>query len=705
MAAVSNRLFFLLALCLIAGSVDARKEKLTTVKDLRYGVALYWYYQGDYMNALSELLVAKERGGIVGHGDNPEIMEGGFSLGFGMERHASEIFQRLLSENRSKDSQDAAWFFMSKLRYLREDYAGSQAALDKVRDKPAAAIREDVYAHRINLAIRQNQLDVAEQLIRKRNPGDEWMPYINYNMGAAYARNQSFNDSIEYFRRLSKVEYPTDELRALYDKAMTSGGYAYLLSGQYQEAIDEFSKVRLTSALSNRALLGYGWAAAEQERFEEALKPWTYLAESSLIDENSQEALIAVPYAYEKLGSKALALQGFQRAEQGFLEEMQRLDSVIESMQGRQFLNALSIERSEGMDWLKHVRDNQVSPQLSYLAELFSREDFQGVVQELRDLLAIQQDMYDWQNKLTFYADLMVEREQGRSEKAEDLAARDLTIQIKQMKAKRKQLAQKIERIAASRDYFALANEDEKDLVDRVLRAKKSIELLRETDPFIDETEEAIRRYYGILYWEASENFSDRMWRAVKTLNRLDDTLATVTRNHEKVEYIIDNAQDLAPMNARIRDGQGRVEIELARIELAIDVTSDKLRDQTLAVLNNQKRRLNHYIAQSRLSIARLYDQSLKDHNEAAIEQAEEKRQQAVQDANAAPDAESATPPDSASQNTEQDVPENATESTTESRAENSQEGAQPVSQRGSQESPAATTPSTNNDAASGGGQ
>ncbi|VUD53541.1 hypothetical protein TDB9533_01855 [Thalassocella blandensis] len=653
MGAVSRLSVFLFSVLLgISATAQAKKEKLTTVKDLRYGVALYWYYQGDYMNALSELMVAKERGGIQGHGDNPEIMEGGFALGYGMERHASDIFQRLLSENRSRDSQDAAWFFMSKLRYLRGDWAGAEAALEKVSDKPAIAIRDDVYAHRINLAIRQDQLAEAEKLLRKRNPGDDWMPYINYNLGSAYARHQKYLDSVAYFRRLAKQEYPTDELRALYDKAMTAGGYAYLLAGQYQLAIKEFSKVRLTSALSNRALLGYGWAASELGEFELALKPWIHLSQSSLVDENSQEALIAVPYAYEKLDKRGLALQGFQHAEQSFLEEIQRLEGVTQSMQGKQFLDALSLDRSEGMDWLKYVRDNQVSPQLSYLAELFAREEFQGVVQELRDLLGLQQDLLAWQDKLDFYADLMLEREQGRADRAAKLAAQDLTLQIKLMKAQRKQLAQKIERIAAERDFFALATEDEKDLIDRVLRSQKAIDALRETDPFIDESEEAIRRYYGILYWQASENFSDRMWRAVKTLNRLDSNLATITRNHEKVEYIINNAQDLAPLKSRIAQGQRRVKVQLARTDLAITATSYNLRQQTLAVLDEQRTRLNHYVAQSRLSIARLYDQSLQDeaNAQAQLQKAAAEKMKAEGEQNAEPAAASATATDSLSE-------------------------------------------------------
>ena len=87
---------------------------------------------------------------------------------------------------------------------------------------------------------------------------------------------------------------------SLYDKAMTSAGYAYLLNKRYQEAIDQFSQVRLNSPVANRALLGYGWAAAESNNYSLALKPWTALSQRNLVDESAQEVLIALPYAYEK---------------------------------------------------------------------------------------------------------------------------------------------------------------------------------------------------------------------------------------------------------------------------------------------------------------------------------------------------------------------------------------------------------------------
>lgn len=631
MAAVTLRLIALLFLVsLYAADVSAKKSKqLTAVEDMRYGVALYHYYQGDYMLALTELLIAKQRGGIQGHGDNPEIMEGGFSLGFGLERHASAIFERLLEQNRSRRSQDAAWFFLSKLRYLREDWQGAEEAISRVRTKPHLDIRSEVYAHRINLAIQQGDLQSATKLLRKRTPAEDWLPYIHYNLGAAYARQGEIKEAIQYFEKLSIEQFPTDELRVLYDKAMTSAGYAYILDKQYKKAITQFSRVRLTSAHSNRALLGYGWAAAELGEFKEALKPWEYLAKSSLIDENSQEALIAVPYAYEKLGREGLALEYFQLAEANFIDELTRLEGVISGMSGNQLLEAFKIERSSGMDWLKHVRENQVSPQLGYLAQLFSREEFQGLVQELRDLVGIREDLIEWQEKLEFYLELTVTREQGRNKKAEELAARELSDSIAQMQEHRTTLARRIENIAANKDYFALANEDEKDLIERVQRSQKSIAALKASDPYIEENEEAIRRYYGVLYWDASEKFSDRLWRVVKTLNLLDKTLATLTRNHEKVEYLIGSADDLVPMKNRMAELSDRLEVMVALVDLVVEKTQDDLRSQTSKILETQRTRLNHYIAQSRLSQARLYDKALKASMEAAYSATPENAEQA----------------------------------------------------------------------------
>ncbi len=610
MGIVNLRLVVLsLVAILPLGSAFAKKP-LSSVADLRYGVALFHYYQGEYINALTELLVAKEKGGIKGHGDNPEIMEGGFSLAYGMERHASDIFERLLEENRPVNVRDSAWFYLSKLRYLREDWPASQDALDRVSKSPDKSIRADVFAQKVNLAIKRENLDLAARLLKKDRARGGWAPYLYFNLGSAYARNQQYENAIDQFNRLRLRKDLADEHKALFDQAMTAAGYSSIFSDKYPAAISYFSKVRLTSALSNNALLGYGWAAAEMGDYREALKPWVHLSSQTLIDENSLEALVAVPYAYEQLGAEGQALNAYKGAEEKFNEEIARLDEVIETMQGDTMLQALQIEGSRGLDWLKYAENNELAPRLSYLADLFAKEAFQGFVQELRDLIAIKNNLLEWQEKLGFYEQIIFQRQDYRNNKEEVLAAGNMENEIGRIKRKRDFIAAELERIRSEKDFFAIADEEKSEFIDRLSRAKQNIELLRDTDPFIDESEEMVRWYHGILMWQSAEEFADRTWKTEKALAQLDRALNTTRGNYDLVENIIKDAPDLDPKKQLVKTYQDLIEIQLAEVDLAIDTAKFDLSSDIVSVLKSQKQRVNQYLGQSRLSIARLYDKA-----------------------------------------------------------------------------------------------
>ena len=96
--------------------VSAAEKPKSEVADLRYGVALYHYYQQEYIPAISELMVADARDGIHGHSNNPELIAGGISLAFGMQKHAETLFTHLLEDkSRPQNVQDAAWFYLCLL--------------------------------------------------------------------------------------------------------------------------------------------------------------------------------------------------------------------------------------------------------------------------------------------------------------------------------------------------------------------------------------------------------------------------------------------------------------------------------------------------------------------------------------------------------------------------------------------------------------
>ncbi|WP_019605638.1 tetratricopeptide repeat protein [Teredinibacter turnerae] len=630
MGAVTRFYLQLFLLCSVAVSSSAIAEKdepLTHVADLRYGVALYHYYQSEYLDGLTELLIAKERGGIQGHGDNPDIMEGGFALAYGLERYAADIFSDVLDGNVPENAQVAAWYYLARMRYMRGDWSGADYSLEQVakiasRDKKSTRnIESDLSAQKINLLIKQDDFAGAEDELKRDKVDEDWLPYLQFNLASLAARQQNFADAIKYYKKLADKEFPTEEYRALYDKAMTAAGYCFLLTGEHRKAMRQFSKVRLESPLVGRALLGYGWAATEIGLYREALSAWQKLAQADLVDENSQEALMAVPYAYEKMSLDGIALQQYKIAVSGFEAEIARLDDVIANLSGDSLLEALEIESADGIDWLNYQEKNQLSPTSTYLVALYAREEFQMRIQQMRELLTLQKNNREWQSKMAFYSAMLDERAADRDNKSGLLAKDKLAWQISDLEDARKNLSQQIERIGAEKDYFALAQGDEADLIKRTTRSRARVPYLRDEDPFIEDSAEALRRYYGILLWQASEKFSDRLWRAVKTLNSLDSTIVELKKNYHAVEDILQSAPDLAPYRARINDAQVKLEAQSAEVDLAVAAAKADLRTQVVGTLSQQRDRIQSYLAQSRLSVARLYDKSLKHSDVRVLEQ------------------------------------------------------------------------------------
>ena len=608
-------------LMLAITALPTQADPLTAVADLRYGVALYEYYQNRNLEALTELMVAQKQGGIQGHGDNPEIMEGGFSMAYGMERKASDIFSRLLDGNRPQRTRDAAWFYLAQMRYLRGDWAGASEAIKNIDEHAQGDVAADVTALRFNLAIQQNDLPLAEAIYsNNRDIGGGWRPYMQFNLGAAYSRNGVYTQGNAYFTQLLQMPERSPEHLALYDKAMTAAGYGYLIKEDYAQAIEYFSQVRLTSPLSSRALLGYGWAAAEQGDYRLALSPWQALAKRPMIDQYSQEALVAIPYAYEKLGFTSQALQQLRVAEQSYLTEIDRLQKVMDDVQGYAIREALNIERSEDFNWLQYAESNQLAPQISYLIALFSRQEFIGLVQEVRDLLTIQNQFAEWQNKLDFYSQMLNEREANRAREVDFIAQHDIDEKITAMERQRDTFAQQAQALTAKADFLTLVNPEDSTRLERILRAEKNVQILQAAArdrgvhvmpaEELAELAENLRRQKGRMLWDSAQLYDERLWRAQRELKLVNNELTAIRARQQRVANIVGQGFDLQPYRQRIARANEQLISQSVDIDYAIEQAQNVLREQVISALQQQHGRMNHYLAQARLSIARLLDAS-----------------------------------------------------------------------------------------------
>lgn len=622
----------------------AKDEIKTEVADLRYGVALYHYYQQDYLSALSELMVADTRDGIQGHGDNPELIAGGVSLAFGMQNHAEQVFLSILQdERRPQTVRDAAWFYLGKLHYLRGDFSSAAQSFARVSKKFNPALYAQLQSLKINIDIHQQQHTQYTLKKLKRADLDTWSPYVLYNLGAAHARAGDFKNAQDYFRALTGLDTEGDfksqrEHWALQDKAHNAMGYTYLAQKSYVAAISEFTQVRLSGAFSNQALLGYGWAAAAQEEYTKALKPWQLLRSRSLIYPAVQESLLALPYAYEKMGAQGEAMTAYQQAEQLLEGEIQLVRDMRETLTEDELLTLVGSEpvstetlkewskqsveddsgtvvaavTDDGQNWLKLDQTSIIKTRSAYLYELFAQNEFQTSVLELRDLLRLQKLLKDWEPKLEIYRELLLEKQASRNRQEQQLAGAKLADQEYALVTQRNQLAATINAIESGEDYMALADDDSRELYQLVERSQQTISRMKAAGQSATDEEMRLKMFGGILMWRAAQEYPGHMAELKARQQQVEQTLAQLQATRERIEIIMATSLDIQPVLARLQELNKENQATLERTHELIQAQGAVLRHQVDKQLALHEKRLVNYLAQSRLAVARLYDAELR---------------------------------------------------------------------------------------------
>lgn len=640
---VSLRFFLLLTVVIITAPVAAKEKPKTSVADLRYGVALYHYYQQDYMAALAELMVADTRDGIQGHGDNPELIAGGVSLAFGMQNHAENVFQEILQdESRPQSVRDAAWFYLGKLYYTRGDWNAAEQSFARVSNEFKPALRAQMQALQINIRIRNNNY---ADLTLKNIDADElrsWSPYTFYNLGAAHAREGNFASAQQFFSELSDIDITDNPVRrkeqwALQDKAYTAIGYSYLAEKKYAAAIREFTKVRLNGVFANQALLGYGWAAVAQEEYDVALKPWQLLRTRSLMYPAVQESLLALPYAYEKLGAEGEAVNAYQTAEELLTRELQLIRDMRATLTEGELLTLIGSEplpaeeaktilrsnspdngaltavvTDDGQNWLKLDRTSIIKTRSAYLNELFAKNTFQTAVLDLRDLLRVQTLLQNWLPKLDAYSELLLQKQAARSRQEQQIAQNTVAQQEQTLRAERDRLAQQLAQISSSENYMALADEETQALYARIERGQHTIARMKAAGQDTRELETRIKMFGGILLWRAAQAYPAKLAAQQAELNTIDETLAQIAKVRQNIEEISLTSMDIQPTLARLLVLQKEVNAQLSSTDQLIAQQSRILRQQVDGQLATHEKRLNNYLAQAHLAVARLYDAELR---------------------------------------------------------------------------------------------
>jgi hypothetical protein len=625
-----------------------------------HGDVLFHLYQGDIGTALSTLMVSQHFQRLGPHADEDELLRGGLLLGWGLHDEAARVFARLIDRNAAPAVRDRAWFLLAQARQQRGLLDAAQAALDRIQAPLPGELQTERLLLQAQLMLVRRDFAAAARVLGGVQGDGTAARYARYNLAVALVQGADTSAppglpsgdrarGLALLDSLGQQPAVDEEQHALRDRANLALGYARLQASQPREARAALQRVRLSGPLSNKALLGHGWAALGLNEPQQALVSWAELAARPEGDAAVLEARLAVPYAQGEMRAHATALQGYQQAALSYGREQQALTETLARVRGVPWVEQLlapkpdpsaspeaSVTTTSGrasagpapalagldaprpFDGIAQVR---ATPHSAHLLPLLASAPFHAGLKNLHDLQAMEQQVRRQLDQLGAFEDMLDNRRSAFAERLPRALAQQGAAAIAALQARRDALTAELAQAQAAADGRAYASPREQQLQDRIVRSQGTLDRLAQLAAVpgtgLDEslalditaTRDRLRRAEAALSWQLAEQFTDRAWTARKALRDADAALAEARRREAALsQALLTEPAKQAAFAARIAQQRARLLAVLPPLQALAGEQRAELQAQAVAELQQQQARLVVYAAQAELAIAQVQD-------------------------------------------------------------------------------------------------
>jgi hypothetical protein len=290
-------------------------------------------------------------------------------LAAGMPSHVIALMTPYTRQEGTRESLEG-WFYLEKAAYDSQRYQDAINAFTRL----TPTLRIPLYHEALYLAgnsyLQLKEYERAFTTLNQIPRYSEFYPFAQYSMGLAYLNFGDVYSAVESFRRLAGMDVRGNPaLLRLIDKAHLTVGYEYLHQKRYTDAIGQFALVPPASALFDQALFGIAWGYFKLEEFVKAAVVFKDLRQRFPDSPYSQEALVALGYAYSRLQAFKLSIDQFRLALDSVTMQAQALQQQIDAINQPTWIPPSSINRYPAVsglssqvqldDLLNHFKEEQ----------------------------------------------------------------------------------------------------------------------------------------------------------------------------------------------------------------------------------------------------------------------------------------------------------------------------------------------------------
>lgn len=617
------RFFLCLAgLFVLSSSFAASTDARSPLRDLYFGEALYYAYQGGYFDAIARLdaelgqhyhLDQPELGSLHYHIGEAEFDVGDFELYYRMHHRAGRAIKAVLEGNVAQTVRNEAAYRLARIFFQKEQPVDALHALERIRGEMPERIRDEVAFLRAQVLMANGRFRDAVEVLRALQSAKGLEGFSAYNLGIALWRSGQAEEGGRQLDRAGQISGNQPAALAIRDKSNLVLG-SNLLENKHPELARQYlERVRLSGPYSNSALLAAGWADASLGRYDRALVPWTILIKRNVTDKPVQEGLLAAPFAYGKLNAYGKAALLYESALQAFDKELDKLTASIRSIREGKFLQALVREEvKRDSNWVVKLRELPESPETYYLMELMASHDFQSSLKNYLDLEELRKKLVFWEDDLDAYEELIELRRAYYQPLLPDIdrAFRVLDSQMRLRLEQRDRVATRIKAMLVSPRPDFLATADERVMRQRIAAIESAAK--KRQGKAREEILARISRLKGILHWRIHTEYDRRLTEAYKHLQELDALVQELkkrydsfVRTRQAATQSYQGYEVTRQLRVRVREAKEKVSTLMARQGHMLEIMA-------INELEQRSRRLEEYRVKARFAMADSYDRAVK---------------------------------------------------------------------------------------------
>ncbi len=264
------------------------------------------------------------------------------------------------------------------------------------------------------------------------------------------------------------------------------------------------------------------------------------------------------------------------------------------------------------MGWFWNLTQLPEMPHAGHLTQVLAQHEFQESFKNYRDLVFLGTNLAQWRDSLGAFRDMLAERRKAYETRLPTTRSggKDTSADLVAAQKNRATLAAELERVENGADVIAFADERQDALLQRLADLQAAI-AANPKDVEIAQLADKARLLSGVLGWELSSQWPDRLWRAQKALRDADRGIEEAqTREQRLARAQREEPLRFAAFAKHIDALEARINALIPRVASLTNEQQQHVQGIAVAELTLAQERLAQYQTQARFALAQLYDRA-----------------------------------------------------------------------------------------------